>query len=180
MYSLLQRLNVGLVKTERGMIFSLMLFLVGILSVQVLSRFVFNAPIDYTEELSRFGLIWLVFIGAAHATHLNEHFIVTVVVDNIRFPGKAIYLFLVDLLVIVFFVGLIYYGAKLAWKNPRIEPALDLSMGWAYLAVPVGCSMALYHLVLTLYRARVLGDTSVEKYDADHDRVVHREDEGDA
>lgn len=180
MYSTLHRFDQNLVKVERVLIFGLMVFLVGILTVQVLSRFVFNAPIDYTEELSRFGLIWLVFIGTAHATYLNEHFIVSVLVDAINFPGKKVYLFLVELLVIVFFVGLIYFGWKIAWKNPRIEPALNLSMGWAYLAMPVGCSLALYHLMLSLYRARVLGDTSVEKYDAEHDRVHHHDEKDSA
>ena len=178
MYAHLCRLDRNLVKLERALIFGLMIFLVAILTVQVLSRFVFNAPIDYTEELSRFGLIWLVFIGTAHATYLNEHFIVAVLVDAIKFPGKSIYLFLVDLLVILFFVGLIYFGWKISWKNPRIEPALNLSMGWAYLAIPVGCTMALYHLVLSIYRARILGETGFEKYDADHDRVHKAEPTG--
>ena len=173
MYANFCRLDRGLVRLERMLIFGLMIFLVVILTVQVLSRFVFNAPIDYTEELSRFGLIWLVFIGAAHAAYLNEHFIVGVLVDSFNFPGKAIYLFFVDLLVILFFIGLVYFGWKISWKNPRIEPALGLSMGWAYLAMPAGCVLALYHLLLALYRTRVVGDTAYETYDADHDRVVH-------
>ena len=78
-----------LVRLERAVIFGLMIFLVVILTVQVLSRYVFNAPLDYTEEASRFGLIWLVFIGSAYAAYLNEHFVVRLLVDSIKFPGKS-------------------------------------------------------------------------------------------
>jgi len=160
-----------LIRLERALIFGLMIFLVIILTIQVLSRYVFNAPLDYTEEASRFGLIWLVFIGSAYAAYLNEHFVVTMLVDSIKFPGRTAYLILVDVVVILFFVGLIYYGAKMAWKNPRIEPALGLSMGWAYMAIPVGCSLMIYHLLVALVRVRIFGEGTYEKYESDYDRI---------
>lgn len=164
-----------LIRLERAAIFGLMIFLVIILTIQVLSRYVFNAPLDYTEEASRFGLIWLVFIGSAYAAYLNEHFVVQLLVDRIRFPGKGAYLVLVDIVVILFFVGLIYYGAKLAWKNPRIEPALNLSMGWAYLAIPVGCTLIVYHLAVALVRVRVFGDSVYSKYESEYDRIPEQD-----
>ena len=73
--------------------------------------------------------------------------------------------------VILFFVGLIYYGSKMAWKNPRVEPALNLSMGWAYLAIPVGCALMVFHLLVALVRVRIFGDESYSKYESDYDRV---------
>lgn len=160
-----------LVRLERAIIFGLMIFLVVILTVQVLSRYVFNAPLDYTEEASRFGLIWLVFIGSAYAAYLNEHFVVRLLVDNIRFPGKSAYLLFIDLVVILFFVGLIFYGAKLAWKNPRVEPALNLSIGWAYMAIPVGCTLMVYHLLVAIVRVRVFGEETYAKYESEYDRI---------
>jgi len=165
------RAEKGIIGLERVLIFILMIFQVVILTIQVLSRYVFNNPLDYTEEASRFALIWLVFIGTAHAAYLNEHFIVTLLVDWIKFPGKKAYLILVDLVVIGFFIGLIFYGVKIAWKNPRIEPALDLSIGWAYLAIPVGCLLTVYHLMLALIRVRIFGDETYEKYESDYDRI---------
>lgn len=174
-FTCFSRVDDQLVRLERAVIFGLMIFLVIILTIQVLSRYVFNAPLAYTEEASRFGLIWLVFIGSAYAAYLNEHFVVRLLVDSIKFPGKTAYLVFVDVVVILFFIGLIFYGAKLAWKNPRIEPALDLSMGWAYLAIPVGCTLMVYHLLVALVRARVFGDTTYAKYESDYDRIPDQE-----
>lgn len=170
-FACFSRADDQLVRLERAVIFGLMIFLVVILTLQVLSRYVFNAPLDYTEEASRFGLIWLVFIGSAYAAYLNEHFVVRLLVDNITFPGRSAYLILVDVVVILFFAGLIYYGAKLAWKNPRVEPALNLSMGWAYLAIPVGCTLMVYHLVVALVRVRVFGDEAYARYESEYDRI---------
>lgn len=170
-FSYFSRADDQLVRLERAIIFGLMILLVIILTIQVLSRYVFNAPLDYTEEASRFGLIWLVFIGSAYAAYLNEHFVVRMLVDSIKFPGRTAYLILVDVVVILFFAGLIYYGSKLAWKNPRVEPALGLSMGWAYLAIPVGCSLMVFHLLVALVRVRVFGDDIYEKYESEYDRI---------
>ncbi len=170
-FTYFSRADDQLVRQERAFIFGLMVFLVIILTLQVLSRYVFNAPLDYTEEASRFGLIWLVFIGSAYAAYLNEHFVVHLLVDSIKFPGRTAYLILVDVAVILFFAGLIYYGAKLAWRNPRIEPALNLSMGWAYLAIPVGCALMVYHLLVALVRVRVFGDSVYAKYESEYDRI---------
>jgi TRAP-type C4-dicarboxylate transport system permease small subunit len=170
-FSYFSRADDQLVRLERAVIFGLMIFLVVILTLQVLSRYVFDAPLDYTEEASRFGLIWLVFIGSAYAAYLNEHFVVRLLVDRIRFPGRTAYLILVDVVVILFFVGLIYYGAKLAWRNPRVEPALGLSMGWAYLAIPVGCSLMIFHMLVALVRVRVFGDEDYAKYESEYDRI---------
>jgi len=174
-FSYFSRVDDQLVRLERALIFGLMVFLVILLTIQVLSRYVFNAPLDYTEEASRFGLIWLVFVGSAYAAYLNEHFVVRMLVDSIKFPGRTAYLILVDVVVILFFVGLIYYGAKLAWRNPRIEPALGLSMGWAYLAIPVGCTLMVYHLLVALVRVRVFGEDTYAKYESDYDRIPDQE-----
>lgn len=165
------RIDGQLVRLERALIFGLMISLVVILTLQVLSRYVFNAPLAYTEEASRFGLIWLVFIGAAHAAYLNEHFVVRMLIDAIKFPGKFAYLILVDLLVILFFAGLLYYGADLAWRNPRIAPALNISFGWAYLALPTGSGLIIYHLLVALVRARIFGEETYETYEGDSDRI---------
>jgi TRAP-type transport system small permease protein len=177
--TVLSRIDDQLVKVERALIFSLMIFLVGILTVQVLSRFVFDAPLDYTEELSRFGLMWLVFIGAAYAAYLNEHFVVRVLVDFVKFPGKRLYLAFIDIVVIVFFGGLLYYGADLAWKNPRIEPALGISIGWGYASVPVGCALIVYHLSVAVLRVRLLGEETYAKYESDYDRIPDEVEAGD-
>ncbi|MBD3649706.1 MAG: TRAP transporter small permease [Alcanivorax sp.] len=176
LFAHVKRADDQLVRLERALIFGRMIFLVIILTVQVLSRYVFNAPLDYTEEASRFGLIWLVFIGSAYAAYLNEHFVVRLLVDNVKFPGKSAYLVFIDVAVIVFFVALIYYGAKLAWKNPRVEPALNLSMGWAYLAIPVGCSLMVFHLLVALVRVRVFGEETYAKYESDYDRIPDQDD----
>ena len=37
----------------------------------VVARYVFNSPIQWAEEFSRYAFIWVVFMGAAHSCSLR-------------------------------------------------------------------------------------------------------------
>ena len=52
---------------------SLMAAIVLVVSWQVISRFVLNAPSSITEELSRTLLIWIGMVGAAFAYRTGQH-----------------------------------------------------------------------------------------------------------
>ena len=54
--------------------------LIGIMSImvinvtwQVFSRYVLNAPSPYTEELTRYLMIWIGLLGAAYISGKNAH-----------------------------------------------------------------------------------------------------------
>ena len=40
---------------------------------QVFTRYILNNPADFTEEIVRYLLIWLGFVGAAYAFSTREH-----------------------------------------------------------------------------------------------------------
>ena len=60
-----------------------LLSLVVLLGAQVLSRYVLQAGISWTEELSRFSFIWFVYISGSLAAQAGTHIRVTVIVDRL-------------------------------------------------------------------------------------------------
>ena len=50
-----------------------MLLVTVIMCVQVVMRYVFAKPLLGYEELARYSMIWLAFIGAAYATRKRSH-----------------------------------------------------------------------------------------------------------
>src|SRR6266545_2303760 len=54
---------------------ALLVFLVVALFLQVLFRYVIEAPLAWTEEGARFGLVWLSMLSAAIAAREGQHFV---------------------------------------------------------------------------------------------------------
>ena len=57
-----------------------------IVFLQFFTRYVLNDSLSWTEEIARYGLMWLAFIGGAVVTRKNTHIAVELV-SNLMRPG---------------------------------------------------------------------------------------------
>jgi TRAP-type C4-dicarboxylate transport system permease small subunit len=110
-----------------------------IIIVQVFMRYLFLHSLSWSEEVARYLMIWVCFLGASLALKYGFHIGVEFVVN--RFPEKARgWINLVAKLGMLFF--LIYFtigGFRVSWAvRDQDSPALLFSMAYAYLAAPVG------------------------------------------
>lgn len=72
--------------------------------IQIILRLFFKSPLSFTEEVSRYSFVWMVFLGLSYATRYDRHIRVDFLYD--RFP--KIIKFLVEILlniltIIIFF-----------------------------------------------------------------------------
>lgn len=154
MSRLLIRLEGGLVRLEEMAIFAVLMGLVANLFLQVLFRFVVKLPLDFTEEVSRVLLIWLVFLGAARGVYVGQHFLVSLAFDALPGTARWVVGVLVDLTT-VGFLGLLMW---FSWQSSQagaiqVLPVLGTSVMVQTLAMPVGTSlMALHALMLPMRR----------------------------
>jgi TRAP-type transport system small permease protein len=149
----LLRLEARLVAIEEAAVFAALVLLVLTLALQMASRFLFKFPLDWTEELARVGQIWLVFIGAAVGARRAEHFVVELFMQRVSFPGKAAVARLVDLAVVGFFLVLALVSADAAGFGAiQTLTSLDVSVAWAYAAIPVGCLLIAFHFAMAWIR----------------------------
>ena len=135
------------------LVFAVLVLLVVTLALQVISRFAFPFPLDWTEELARAGQIWLVFIGAAVGARRAEHFVVELFMARVNFPGKQAVARLVDVIVVSFFCVLAIIAAQSTIEGYDQEmPTLGVSIAWAYAAIPVGCLLMAFHFAMAWIR----------------------------
>ena len=52
-----------------------------IVFLQFFTRYVLNDSLAWTEEIARYGLMWVVFIGAAMVTRRNTHIAVELALE---------------------------------------------------------------------------------------------------
>ena len=73
-----------------------------IVFLQFFTRYVLNDSLAWTEEIARYGLIWVVFIGGAMVTRRNSHIAVELV-SNVMNPDatRAALLAFVDIVKLV-------------------------------------------------------------------------------
>jgi C4-dicarboxylate transporter DctQ subunit len=117
-------------------------------SVEVILRYVFGESLYITEELTRYGLVWMVFLGSSYAIRENSHFRMEIFVDRFRGRATAWFNLAAQLLLVVFLAFLIIEGiVALSFQFEQIIPTLNISMFWFYLALPVGGALMLLNLI---------------------------------
>src|SRR5918911_4584789 len=80
-----------------------------IVFLQFFTRYVLNDSLAWTEEIARYALMWVVFIGGAMVTRRNTHIAVELLA-NVMKPGplRAVLLAFVDVVKLAF-LGLLAF-----------------------------------------------------------------------
>lgn len=121
--------------------------------VNVFLRYAFNSGITWSEEMSRFLFVWMVFLGAILATKDNELLDVDVLVNKLPLRMKKI-VFIISNLIILFILCTVFIGSwKLAVVNiDSYAPATGMPYAFLYgigIILSVGMGSI---LVLNMYR----------------------------
>jgi len=113
---------------------------VVILSAGVISRYVFNSPLLWSDELARFLFLWLSMLGAVVALRRNEHMRLSVVVNRAsaslqRWLDTTAALVVIGFLLVVLWPN--YTLVELQWVVTI--PSLQISDSYRVVAIAVGC-----------------------------------------
>lgn len=118
---------------------ALLVLMVVVVFLQVIFRFVLHASLPWSEELSRYILVWLSFLGAAIGVRRGAHIGVEVVVSLFPKTLKIAAALFVHAVSMVFFSLLILYGWRiLGVVGRQLSPAMEWSMAIPYSAIFVG------------------------------------------
>ncbi len=122
-----------------------------VLFAGVLARYVFHAPLIWSDELASILFLWLAMLGAVVAFERGEHMRMSAFVGGLSQPYRGFF----DALAIavpLLFLSLAL-GAAYEFAVDEIivsTPALDISAGWRVAALPVGFALMLVLAVLRL------------------------------
>ncbi len=128
----------------------LMLALAAALGMfQIITRLVLETPAEWTEVMIRFSLIWMVFMGIPAA--FRQGAMVSVdVLYRISGPGAKRVLDAIVALAALALVGVIIWWGWDYANRGKVQSMIgleDVSMFWAYLAMPVGAVFSVIGII---------------------------------
>lgn len=123
---------------------------------QILTRFVFQNPAEWTEVLVRFTLIWMVFMGAPVAFRQGAMVCVDLAHRMAGPLGKRLLDVLAALCALVIIAVMLWWGSDYAYRGrfQTISGLESFSMTWAYLAIPVGAAFSAIAVIACLLDPR--------------------------
>ena len=115
---------------------------------QVLTRFIWNQPSPWSEELIGRLFVWCVMLGVVAAFRQGALVSVDLMLRLSRGAWRRFVRRLILGVTLAFLAVLAYYGFDLAWRiRFQTFATLPLSIAWAYLALPIG---ALFSMLAVL------------------------------
>jgi TRAP-type C4-dicarboxylate transport system permease small subunit len=136
-------------KLLEGLLVLLLAAMVLMVFGNVVLRYGFNSGITFSEELSRWGFVWLTFLGAIIAVKEGGHLGTDVLVGRLGPTGKKVCLAIAETLML-YSVWLIFSGSRVQLGiNWEVEaPVSGWSMGWLTLpALVFAVSAGAFHLL---------------------------------
>lgn len=125
----------------------MIMVMIAVTTLQVVCRLFFEALI-WSEELTTFLLVASSLLGAAVGFKRGSHIAVTFAVNRLPEKAKTAASVFVQLVGLVFFAVVAYYGAVLMKSEAmQTTPAMGISMTWIYLMYPVIGAVILLHLL---------------------------------
>jgi TRAP-type C4-dicarboxylate transport system permease small subunit len=120
---------------------------------QVVFRYVFLRPLPWSEELARYLMVWIVCLASSEAYAQGSHIGVSMIIDALKPSLRKIMILIIHLAVSVLMGLLVYHGFKLSFLvRDQLSPAMEISMTWPYLAVPVGASLTLIQALVLFFK----------------------------
>lgn len=132
----------------------LMALMVIDVSWQVISRFVLSKPSSFSEEMARFLLIWIGFLGAAYAYKRGAHLGLDIVTAKLQGMRKRIARVFIELMVLGFVLSVMIYGGTkivfLTYELKQLSAALQIPMAFVYLVIPLSGALIAFFAVEAL------------------------------
>ena len=140
----------------------LLIVFVSLTVLQVVTRYIFNAPLPWTEELAAHMLVWLVFIGAI-GVHRHDTHVRLEMLDEWAPPRMtAVVRLIFDVIVFITMVLFVKSGIEL-YQSMRFDklPALRWPIRNIMIIAPIASAiMAIYTLSHIRKRIRTIRELS--------------------
>ena len=135
---------------ERSLLF-LGLTMAAVVISQVFCRYIFNHSLFWSEELARYLLVWLTFLGASVAYQRDMHPGVDFLYSRMPMRFKRYSRLLIHILSLALFSVMIWYGCKFAYfVKAQTTPALSLPKWSIFSIIPISGMLLFLHATAKL------------------------------
>jgi len=116
----------------------------------VFFRYVINAPLNWTEEVSRYLMIWGASVGISLGVRSEEHVGLTVILDAIKSRPVRLMFHTAIYILVMGFVGVMFYYSLAMTRDGKFmqTQSMSMSMYIPYAAVPVAMLLSIIQLTI--------------------------------
>lgn len=155
--TLLQRIERGLDAIIQPVVFAGMAALIGVITLQIVSRVFFSA-VGWTEEVARFLLVWITFLAGTLAFQRGRHIAVTFAVDALPLPLRKLARLAALAIVLAFMITLVVIGHRyMQVQSFQKSAALRLSMTYVYAVIPLSAGIMAWYALVDMIEVLVHG-----------------------
>lgn len=118
----------------------LLVFIAVIVNWGVFCRYVLFAPLPWSEQIPKYAMIWMGFLGASVGISKNRHIGFDILVTRLPSMIRKLIIIAGRILILFFLVMMTIYGVSfaLAVGFSSNAPMLPIPMFYLFLAVPIG------------------------------------------
>ncbi|WP_339868873.1 TRAP transporter small permease [uncultured Algoriphagus sp.] len=121
---------------------------------QVVSRYVFQSPSSFTDELSRYMLIWVGMLGAAYVAGKNEHLAIDILLTKLDEKAQDKLMILINACIFIFaLVVMVIGGSNLVYLTFILEQksaVLQIPLAYIYGIIPFSGLLVIYYQVVAI------------------------------
>jgi len=153
-----RRVSDGVNSLAETIALALTTVLIGVISIGIIFRYLFNSPISWEQEASTLLFIWVAFLGASIAFHMKAHVSITFLYDALVERFRVAVFVVKHIIPFIFFGMMIWKGAEIVVQTAsRSFQTLPISLGWLYAAMPTSGAIMLLHSL------KMMGERSAEQ-----------------
>lgn len=120
----------------------------GMVIIEVFLRYLFGGTLYVTEELSRYLMVWVVFLAAGLALETDSHISIGILVKKFGEKARLGLNLVAQVLLIIFLLFLLVEGILvLPYQIDQIAPSMGVSFFWFYLSIPLGSALMILFLL---------------------------------
>ncbi len=139
---------------EETILVVLLLIMSLAMGAQIIARYIFNSPLSWSEELSRFLFVWSGFLSISYCFKKQVSIKIDQVVSLLPKKIAAGFKIIEKLVMLVFY----FYMTPFAWtyfnntvSSGQLSPAMQIPMSVIYIAPLVGFVLSIIRLLQGLF-----------------------------
>lgn len=157
---------------NQAAVVAMMAGMAALVFVNVVTRYGFGRSLNWSEEIARYLMVWVTYLGAGLAMREGQHVAIEYLQGLLPRRWVPVARALLWAIIVAFLIVLTVAGvqfSRFAW-NQR-SPVMGWRMGAVYLAIPIGSLLFALHLTM-MVRAFVTKDVTADELAAEAVRAA--------
>ena len=129
---------------------ALLAMVVTVVFMGVVLRLVFTSGLTWGEEVSKYGFLWVCYLGASYGIKSNDHIRITFMTDALPERVRKVVRIITDIIWIGFNIFIVIFSMDYYLRQKNflgLSGTLYIPLHYVFLAIPVGFALLTLRLI---------------------------------